>query len=229
MNWHRRFRSLGLTLVLLVGVSCTASEGSLTGIPETQPTEQPSPLLGGLLDDLGGVLDGVGDGVLGGPGDSDDDNGDGLGGLTDGLTGGLGDALGGAVGTVLGITDLLTCSQQKYVAVVKTIGHKGGTIKVGDHILEIPRGALSKNVKIKAEQMRGSTNSVRFSPQGLRFQKPAELTMSYKNCVLVLLPKHIVYTTEKLKILEVLRSLDLFKGRSVTAPIDHFSRYAVAY
>jgi hypothetical protein len=26
-----------------------------------------------------------------------------------------------------------------------------------------------------------------------------------------------------------LRSLDLFRSRSVSAPIDHFSRYAVAY
>jgi hypothetical protein len=26
-----------------------------------------------------------------------------------------------------------------------------------------------------------------------------------------------------------LRSLDLFKKKTVTAPIDHFSRYAVAY
>ena len=37
------------------------------------------------------------------------------------------------------------------------------------------------------------------------------------------------YTTEQLKILEVLRSLDELKKRLVTAPIDHFSRYAVAY
>jgi hypothetical protein len=41
--------------------------------------------------------------------------------------------------------------------------------------------------------------------------------------------KRIVFTTEDLKILEVLRSLDLFKTKTVSAPIDHFSRYAVAY
>jgi hypothetical protein len=164
-----------------------------------QQTEQPSPLLGDVLDGVGG------------------------------LTGGLTNTLGGAVGAVLDITDLLVCSQQKYVEVEETIGPKGGTIKVGDHTLEIPRDALSKKVKIKAEQMRGSTNSVRFSPEGLRFEKPAELTMSYRNCLIVLLPKTIVYTTEKFKILEVLRSLDLFSEKTVKAPIDHFSRYAVAY
>ena len=82
---------------------------------------------------------------------------------------------------------------------------------------------------ITAEQVPGSTNSVRFSPEGLRFEQPAALTMSYENCALVLLQKKIVFTTEKLKILEVLTSLDLFKSKTVTAPIDHFSRYAVAY
>jgi hypothetical protein len=77
--------------------------------------------------------------------------------------------------------------------------------------------------------MSGGTNSLRFSPEGLRFQKPAALTMSYQNCLVVLIPKRIVYTDENLKILEVLKSLDLFNKRTVTAPIDHFSRYAVAY
>ena len=82
---------------------------------------------------------------------------------------------------------------------------------------------------ITAEQVSGSTNSVRFSPEGLRFNRPAQLTLNYGNCGLVLLQKKIVFTSEKLKVLEVLRSLDLFRSKAVTAPIDHFSRYAVAY
>jgi hypothetical protein len=140
-----------------------------------------------------------------------------------------GSVLGGVVGDVLSITDVLTCSQQKYAVTEKVVGSKGGTIKIGSHSLNIPKGALSKNVTIKAEQMPGSTNSVRFSPEGLRFSQPAQLTLSYENCLLVLLPKHVVYTTEKLKILEVLRTLDLFQKKAASAPIDHFSRYAVAY
>jgi hypothetical protein len=76
----------------------------------------------------------------------------------------------------------------------------------------------------------GVLNSVRFSPEGLRFEKPAVLTMTYDNCALVLLQKKIVYTDEKLKILEVLtNSIDLFRKKSVQAEIDHFSRYALAY
>jgi hypothetical protein len=200
MKWSRRFFTLGLAFALSAGVSCTAADGP-TGISEAQPIEQPSYLLGDLLG---------GDDLLAG----------------DGLIGGIVD---GAVGTVLGLTDLLVCKAQPYAVTRKTIGPDGGKIDVGSHSLVIPRGALRKKTTITAEQISGRTNSLRFSPAGLRFEKPAPLTMSYKNCLVVLLSKHIVYTDEKLKILEVLRSLDLFSKKTVTAPIDHFSRYAVAY
>ncbi len=199
MKWTRRFFSLGLTLALTAGVSCTSADGP-TGPQVPEQTQESSLLLDNLL----------GDGLL---------SGDGL----------VGDVVNGAVGTVLGVTDLLVCSSQPYDIENKTIGPDGGTINVGSHTLVIPRGALKKKTKITAEQISGRTNSLRFSPHGLKFEKPAALTMSYKNCLVVLLKKSIVYTDEKLNILEVLRSLDLFGKKSVTAPIDHFSRYAIAY
>ena len=144
----------------------------------------------------------------------------------DGLVGGI---LDGAVSSVLNVTDLLVCSSQPYQITRKTIGYEGGTIQVGTHTLVIPRGALRRQTTITAEQMPGRTNSVRFSPEGLQFERPAGLVMNYRNCLVVLLKKKIVYTDESLKVLEVLRSLDLFGAKTVTAPIDHFSRYAVAY
>jgi hypothetical protein len=147
-----------------------------------------------------------------------------------GLIGGLaGDLTTPVVGTLGKVTDLLTCSPQPYAVTTRTIGPKGGKISVGTHRLDIPKGALSGDVEITAEQVSGSTNSVRFSPEGLHFDKKAQLTMTYDNCVVVLLPKKIAYTDEKLKILEVLRSLDLFKKEAVSAPIDHFSRYAITW
>ncbi|MGH7508967.1 MAG: hypothetical protein ACREMZ_05810 [Gemmatimonadales bacterium] len=221
MKWHRRFLVLGLTLALLAGASCTAIDSTPTEAPLAEQVEHPSQLLG-LFDDLGDAVDGTGDAL----GDAVDD-------VTDTFGGDLGDAVdntvGGAIAGVLAVTDLLTCKEQKYVVTRATIGPEGGVIDVGTHTLSIPKGALRKKTAITAEQMKGSTNSVRFSPQGLRFVKSAKLTMSYKNCTVVLLPKSIVYTTEKFKILEVLRSIDLFNKKTVTAPIDHFSRYAVAY
>jgi hypothetical protein len=77
--------------------------------------------------------------------------------------------------------------------------------------------------------MRGPTNSVRFSPEGLQFQKPAVLTLNYQNCRNIDVPKAVVYTTDGLVVREILQSLDILRLRIIAAPIDHFSRYAVAY
>jgi hypothetical protein len=204
MKWTRRFLSFGLVLALLAGVSCTAGDSSpmepQVAQPIAQPIEQqPSYLLGDLLGGVGG------------------------------LVGGVVDLAGGVVSGLLKITGLLTCQEQQYAVTYQTVGSEGGTIRVGKHTLLIPRGALRQNVRIKAEQMRGPTNSVRFSPEGLQFQKQAVLALNYQNCQNVEVPKAVVYTTETLKVLEILRSLDLLKARIITAPIDHFSRYAVAF
>ena len=199
MKWTRRFFSCGLVLALLAGVSCT-TDGFNPTEPAAQPLAlQPSQSLGGLLGGVGGVV------------------------------GGVVNLTGNVVGGLLQVTGLLSCQDQRYEVTTQTIGPRGGTITIGKHSLAIPQGALRQNVKIKAEQMQGPTNSVRFSPEGLHFEKPATLSLDYKNCQNVGTPKAVVYTTEQLKILEVLRSLDELKKRLVTAPIDHFSRYAVAY
>jgi hypothetical protein len=133
------------------------------------------------------------------------------------------------VTSLLGSLDLLTCKPLPYASTTAVVGPEGGTVRVGKTSLVIPRFALRSQVTIKAEQVSGSVNSVRFSPEGLRFSKPAQLTMSYDNCLLVLPTKRIVYTTEDLRVLELLQSLDLRLARNVSASIEHFSRYAVAY
>ena len=124
---------------------------------------------------------------------------------------------------------LLSCTPQDYAISSGVIGPKGGRIRVGSHLLRIPERALSEPVTIVAEQITGSTNSVRFSPEGLTFARPAELTLSYENCLEAPLSKKIVYTTEQLKVLELFKSVDRARAKTVTSSIDHFSRYAVAY
>ncbi len=124
---------------------------------------------------------------------------------------------------------LLSCSPQPYAVTTQVIGTNGGTIVVGTHRLTIPAGALSRSFTIKAEQVRERVNSVRFSPEGLTFAKPAKLTLSYSNCSPLLLLKRVVYTNEGLRILELLPSLDNLKNKTVTGDIRHFSRYAVAW
>ena len=199
MKWQRRFLTLGVTLALLAGVSCSTGESPFEP-QSTQPAEQafepPSQLLGSLL---GGVV------------------------------GGALDLVGGVVGVLIDVTGLLSCQEQEYAYTYQTVGPEGGTIRIGKHYLVIPKGALRNNVRIKAEQMRGPTNSVRFSPEGLQFQRQAWLALNYQNCQNQEVPKAVVYTTERLEILEILKSLDLLRAKTVTAPIDHFSRYAVAF
>lgn len=190
---------LYLALLLTVGVGCSTSDGTSGEALGPSTGSQQSPSFG-LIGDL-----------------------------TEGLTDLTTDLTGKPVGTVGSVTDLLTCSAQPYAITQQSIGPNGGVIRVGTHTLTIPGNAISGTVLITAEQISGKTNSVRFSPEGLQFTKPAELTMTYDNCALVLLQKKIVYTDEKLKILEVLRTLDLFRSKTVSAPIEHFSRYAVAY
>jgi hypothetical protein len=127
------------------------------------------------------------------------------------------------------VSDLLRCDPLPYVTTTKLVGPKGARIKVGSHSLIIPAGALDREVAITAEQVSDSVNSVRFSPEGLSFAAPAELTMTYSNCTEVQTSKRIVYTTETLDVIEVLPSRDKSQTKSVVSPLDHFSRYAIAY
>ena len=126
---------------------------------------------------------------------------------------------------------LLSCSPLPYAKSTATIGTAGGSLSVGPHTLVVPAGALSGPVTISAENISDNVNSVRFSPEGLRFQKSAALTMSYSNCsgLGMLLPKKVAYTNELLSILELLQSVDLAGQKKVTGQLKHFSRYAVAY
>lgn len=124
---------------------------------------------------------------------------------------------------------LLSCSTQPYVKTTRVVGQQGGLIVVGTHRLVIPAGALSRSVTITAEQVPGRVNSVRFLPEGLTFAKPAVLTLSYSNCSPLLILKRVVYTSELLRILELLPSLDNRQQKTVTGTIRHFSRYAVAW
>lgn len=125
--------------------------------------------------------------------------------------------------------DLLACEPQRYAADMKVIGPAGGQLLVGNHKLTILPNALSKDVPIVMEQIEGTVNSVRFSPEGLQFAYPAILSLSYKNCPTSWHHKRIVYTDESLAILEVMPSLDFNKASQVKGLINHFSRYAIAF
>jgi hypothetical protein len=128
---------------------------------------------------------------------------------------------------------LLFCSSLPAASTTQIIGPAGGTLSVGPHTLVIPAGALSQAIAITAEAPTDSVRSVRLLPEGLTFAagKPARLTLSYAGCSLLgtLVPKRIAYTTDLLELLQLLPSIDDLLRRQVSAPLKHFSRYAVSW
>jgi hypothetical protein len=126
-------------------------------------------------------------------------------------------------------TGLLDCSPLPYASATKTIGPDGGTIVVGPHKFVVPEGALPAPVTITAEAPTSSRRVVEFAPEGLRFRKPASLTMSYEGCTLIgsLLPR-IAYV-DGLNILYYLPSFPDANTETVTGMLQHFSQYAVAW
>ncbi|HEY9480125.1 MAG TPA: hypothetical protein VIP79_08535 [Gemmatimonadaceae bacterium] len=142
----------------------------------------------------------------------------------------IGDILGGTTDAIGG---LLVCEPQPYASASKVIGPDGGTLYIGKHTFVVPRGALKSKVLITAEAPEGNVISVRFAPEGLKFNSKAQpkLTLDYSTCGLIpnLLPKHIAYTDDQLSILSILSSVDNLLKQQVSANIKHFSRYAIAF
>lgn len=125
----------------------------------------------------------------------------------------------------------LQCSPLPAASASARIGRDGGTLRVGPHTLIVPRYALDRTVTITAYAPSGRVNHVEFGPHGLEFDRSAWLTMSYANCDLLgsLLPKHIAYTTDRLRLIYLLQSVDNLLQRKVTGRIDHFSDYVLSW
>jgi len=129
-------------------------------------------------------------------------------------------------------TGLLKCSDLPYASATGTIGPLGGVLRAGPHSLAIPPGALTAPTTITMTAPTGlGANAVKFEPEGLQFNTPAALTMSYANCSLLgkLLPKRIAYTDDNLNILSYLLSLDNLFSKRVTGKVNHFSDYMIAW
>jgi len=124
---------------------------------------------------------------------------------------------------------LLRCEPHDYQAAAEIIGPQGGTIKVGEHQLVIPAGALTQEELIVAEAPTSSLVDVSFSPHGLQFLRSARLTLSYKGCIRPTSSEFMVAYIQGNQILELPPSVDRKDDDKVDAEIDHFSRYAIAW
>lgn len=138
--------------------------------------------------------------------------------------------LGGLTGA-LEKTGLISCAPMAPAWASETIGPSGGTMRIGPHTFVVPPGALDHYVTISAYAPSDKYNQVEFEPEGLQFNRPASLTMSYSNCNLLgyLLPKHIAYVDQSLNIQYLLQSVDNLLSDKVTGEVNHFSDYIIAW
>jgi len=121
-------------------------------------------------------------------------------------------------------------SEAESEAESELLGPEGGTIGSGRAKLVIPRGSLTDTVTITMEVIGDTVRAVRLLPQGLVFQSPAYLTLSYSDCQSVNgRPKRIAYTSDAWTILEYEQSRDDAARKEVTGELNHFSNYAVAW
>jgi hypothetical protein len=126
--------------------------------------------------------------------------------------------------------DVLRCEPRPYDADAAIIGPDGGTLHVGEHQLVIAKGALTREELIIAEAPTSSLVDVEFSPEGLTFGRPAELTLSYKGCdVPADIDLVLAYIGWGNRILELPPSQDRRDLSEVIGEVGHFSQYAVAY
>jgi hypothetical protein len=107
-----------------------------------------------------------------------------------------------------------------------TIGPSGGEIDVGRNRLIIPPGALTQTVHVTATTPQAATPTIIFQPHGLQFKKPAGLILDATSCVDV---PAVVYINELGVASPPILAIYSNWWKTVAAPIDHFSGYAVAF
>ena len=132
--------------------------------------------------------------------------------------------------TSLDAVALLRCPPQRYEGKTAIVGPAGGTLWIGDHVLLIPKNALAQEELIVAEAMPTSLVELKFQPEGLLFQQPAKLSLSYKGCEIPTgFDMRLAYLGTGNEVLELPPSWDWKSYWRILGEIRHFSRYAVAY
>lgn len=110
------------------------------------------------------------------------------------------------------------------------IGILGGKIAFGGNTLVVPPGAVLRKTTITATAPGDGHLSAVFQPEGLHFLLPPVVTLNYRQCATA--PANsakIVYLQSLIgELLEILPTTLNLNQHSISAPIWHFSVYAVA-
>ncbi|MEO6210232.1 MAG: hypothetical protein ABIQ10_08930 [Gemmatimonadaceae bacterium] len=128
-----------------------------------------------------------------------------------------------------GASQLASCNVPHDVFVSARIGPRGGTLDLGaGNTVYFPPGALLTDTTIVAHIPAGNTARVFFTPEGLQFPVPAVVTLNYSSCITPSWLLAIVYLQAD-TVSEVEPTTTNPTSQTVTATINHFSSYAVAY
>jgi hypothetical protein len=122
---------------------------------------------------------------------------------------------------------LVACEQRIAAADSALIGPSGGTLRVGNNELVVPPGALTENVLLRGEVPADTVASIRLSPEGLVFRRPAGLVLDAAGCANPGEAAKVLYLDDADNVLEEIDAYYDPSWKRVAAPINHFSRYAL--
>jgi hypothetical protein len=122
---------------------------------------------------------------------------------------------------------LLVCSRRQAVEGSAVIGPSGGELIVGENRLIVPPGALIEPTLITGTVPADTIASIHFEPQGLQFRKPAGLVINARGCGPVSDEPSVLYIDDDGNVLERINAVYSNWWRTVAAPINHFSVYAI--
>jgi hypothetical protein len=124
----------------------------------------------------------------------------------------------------------IDCQPGAALTTSAAIGPRGGALWIGRSRLVVPPGALRTSVRITATRRGDASGTVDFQPDGLRFRKSAWLVLDAAGCQT---PSDgdasIVHLGEQGEILETIAATFDRRRGEATAPIMHFSGYAIAF
>jgi hypothetical protein len=156
--------------------------------------------------------------------------------LIDSITNALRQLFGGTTQTGTTPTSapaLLACPNEKEMRATQSIGPEGGTLKLAEHVLAIPRGAVSEKVSFSATLLADKVMKVQLQANGkdsFRFAQPVSLTLSYGRCEAPRDAQSLrVYKLDPAtdRVIQDLGGKVDPENRSVTASLDSFSIYTL--
>lgn len=106
------------------------------------------------------------------------------------------------------------------------IGPAGGILRIGNHRLIVPAGALTRKVFISGTVPQGKPFQIDLQPHGLQFRKAAGLILDASSCVDV---PTIVYLIDQVTVSDPIPAVYSNWWKAIACPIWHFSGYSIAF